>query len=67
MAAFTHNPYRTLSNVGTWGEKGEGRHFDNKFSTLRHFQTIQQFCGNSSGYFLPWDNSQIWEKYMRHQ
>lgn len=37
MAAFTHNPYRTLSNVGTWGEKEEGRHFDNKFSTLRLF------------------------------
>ena len=37
MAAFTHNPYGTLSNVGTWGEKEEGRHFDNKFSTLRLF------------------------------
>lgn len=29
MAAFTHNPYRTLGNVGTWGENREGRHFDN--------------------------------------
>ena len=37
MAAFTHNAYRTLSNVGTWGENGEGRHFDNKSSTLRLF------------------------------